>query len=269
MSAVAVRKSERVRTTEPEDVRELKWYFAQGGLSVFGSSTFGVQLDRAALFAFGGYDCKRCRGSGFVSSTKQKRQANERQAELLRMVGIDPKKLLAPAADRVCAKCDGMGWVARTRKRHDSGPLTARMTGSSKHGGAGGVDVGDVNLARMGAVQARLTRLFEASPTLHTALEAYYSPDGGSLLALYAMTAAGRKLLRKNPLGLPARQLIANEVADQKDKPNPNRRALLAAAEQDAQDLHRSAVEGWNLTRRTKPADVSNRAERLLAGGAL
>lgn len=262
-------QTETRKRRDPDDVKELKWYFASGGLGVFSSSTFGAQLERAALFAFGGYECKRCRGTGCVASSRKKRRANERQAEMLRLVGIDPNKLLPPALDRICGKCDGMGWVPRLRRTNNRGPLTAQMTGSSKRGGGGGVDVGAVNLARLGAVQRRLDKVCEDGAMLRDALEAYYSPDGGAMTSLYPMTPAGKRLLRKNPLGLPARQLIENEVKAQKDKPEGNRGALLASAESQSTELLNAAIDAWNGAHRVRKPDVSERAARLLDGGAL
>jgi hypothetical protein len=263
------------RIAHPSDSAELRWYYRSGGLAIFQSSAFGGLLDRAATMAFGGNACERCGGCGFVPSCSREaeswRQANERERELLVLVGIDPSELLPPLADRVCGVCSGSGWVPKRHRANKREALTARPrahggTWGSKKGKTGGVEVGDVSLARLGAVSGRLALL-----SLHeqAVLEEYYSPSGGALVALYPFTAAGKTLLRRNGQKLSPRQFFENESAEQSRKPTVQRGKLLETAEQQAGEVHREAVTAWVATkRRIIQRDVERRALELLDGSA-
>jgi hypothetical protein len=255
------------RLSHPSDAAELRWYFSSGGLGMFQASTMGSMLERASMFAFGGNDCEQCGGCGFVPSNPKKwREATDWQRQMLEFVGIAEKDLLPPLADRVCGDCQGLGWIPRESRANARSPLTARLTGSSKRGGGGGVDVGHVNIARLGAVSSRLSAI---DPRHAVILEAYYGPAGGALVALYAFTPAGHKLLRKNPQKLQPRQLIENEVAEELKRSEPQRKSLLAAAEEQASELHGEACTAWvSSKRRPSHEEARRRALELLDGGA-
>lgn len=261
------------RLYHPSDAAELRWFYRQGGLTVFSSSTFGQQLERAASVAFGGAPCAPCRGTGFVpSDLKAWHEKSEWERKILEViVGLEPGALDPPMADRVCRDCRGSGWIPKTRRHNARGELTARPRwgltgGGSKKGKSGGVEVSDADVARLGAVTARLAKVpfWELN-----VLAEYYSPGGGTILVLYAFTAAGKTLLRRNSQNLLPRQFFENEIKRQEEKPDKQRGALLEAATKQANEIHRSAVDAWANTKPRGDEELTRRAAlRLLDGDA-
>jgi hypothetical protein len=251
------------------DAEDLRWYWGSGGISAFDRSPLAGMLARAELYGRVARPCRHCGGdttkweggSGFVDSRtgSAPEAATAKQLEYAALIGIDLSSVPAPLGDRVCDKCGGRGWVATGNAPRGSGVVTARPTGSSiKHEGGVEMDIGD--MARMGRVSARLSALRGRSssvPAAH-ALEAYYSPDGGSLGALWHLTPAGTKMLRTNPQRLPPTQFFANEREAQVTAPKPNRKALFDAAEQQAKVLFEASCRLWNETR---PSRQRSRAE--------
>lgn len=261
----------RLRLQHPSDAADLRRHF-QSGLRFVYEGAFGQQLERASLYSFGGYSCKECGGTGFVATRakpwqKLLRNATEQQRAMYGLVlGVAPTDPLLepPLADRVCGKCKGMGWIERKRRASARAPLTVQLKGSSKKGRPPpSVRLSDDELKRTGAMESRLAQLDSWE---HMVLEDYYSP-GGSVVALMAYTPAGRTLLRRNKLDLPARQFFANELAAEAEKSEPRRRDLLAAAEEQAVEVHRRAVAAWVTTkRRVDPAATRRAALELLDG---
>jgi hypothetical protein len=239
------------------DARDLRWFFGTGGLDVFASSTFGAQLERAALFYSGGAKCRRCRGTGFVPQNARRwRKTTQLERELQRFVGQKARYLERPFADRVCAVCDGTGWRARRRRASARAALTARPRFAG-NGGAGGskplgvsgaaVDVGDINLERLGRVEGRLARVRVHSAISVEVLGSYYAPEGAQRFSIWHLTPAGKTLGRKNPQGLALSVLFANEVAADREKSDPRRRALIDTAGVQAAQLIDRAHRLWNL----------------------
>jgi hypothetical protein len=261
-NAIHATDTPRVSLRHPTDSAELRWYFSHGGLAVFQTSTFGSQLERMRMFAYGGRTCEPCAGLGFVPSKPDVwRAATERERELLSFVGINADELVPPLADQVCKPCGGRGWQPSQSRTNARAPLTARPRGSSVKGKPGGVDVGEVSLARLGAVTARLSRI---SAEHRLILDAFYSPSGGALVALYEVTPAGKTLLRRNSQRLSPRQFFENESAAQADKHDRQRGALLETAETQAAEIHREACAAWEATRHREARDVRALALAML-----
>jgi hypothetical protein len=247
-----------------DDVESLRWYFKTGGLSVFGMSTFGAQLDRAALFCYGGHECEKCLGSGFVPSNERKwREATEREAAMLAALDIEIER---PLADTVCGECKGMGWIANASRSNSKEPLTARPTGSSKRGkGADALSLDDCDMVRLGRVTRALGVVSDIDETLGFALAAYYSPgDWAPIDAVKPLTPAGKKLLKTNPQKLAPQLLFSNIEAEQREKPDPTRGALLGECAKQARDLYEDACRAWNFAVGRKEA----RLDLLLARSA-
>lgn len=229
------------------DAADLRWFFKSGGLDQFSESTFGIQLERAHLFAVGVRKCPRCKGRGFVASKKDWREPSRTEALLLKWEN-SPRKRLPPVLDRQCPKCECSGWVMRARNYGRGGPVTVRPTGSSKSGSTGAsIDPGDANIARLGSVTGRLAAVERHGSVFREALEAFYSPGGGAL-GLWALVPAGKTLLKRNGQRLPPRQFFENERQDAQAKHDKQRVALFETADAQADELLSLAHGIWNTT---------------------
>jgi hypothetical protein len=185
--------------------------------------------------------CGRCRGTGET---------------------IYPNDESAERQD-VCLRCGGQSYLV---------PVTARETGSSRHGRppqrVGGDDDGDAvscdvataswnedELLELGRVSRVLEHMRAADREAAEAFESYNGPDGdrwgahhwGRIFALWPHTVAGDKLAReaarRSRMGhgflLPPLALIASErdAELRGQTSNPRRRALISQADAQARRL--------------------------------
>jgi hypothetical protein len=233
----------------PSDISDLRWYFGAGGSDQFRASTMGAMLYLAELYAFRTETCGTCDGCGFVASSKERRAITEYQAMLLGLIGEAATLSLPPLADQQCHRCLGMGYTVRRGTSSRSTQVTVRETGSSiPTGGADCMPV-DANIARLGLVSSRLSKLPQLAAM---ALEAYYSPGGESLLALWELTPAGKTMLRGNGMSLPARQFFANRRAEQEMDFRGDRAAQFSEADTQSEELLRATCRAWNEAIRGK-----------------
>lgn len=273
-----------------QDVKDLRWYLAGGANDAYSpqASTFGALLERASLLNLGSRPCRNCggkrrpekAGTGFVPRdgtryvvalknfrrSEAKRlnvslTATPRQAAALKLVGIDayPKKLwnefyteLPHLLCRMCTTCNGRGWVEHHRKDRKR-QVTARPTGSSKHGGTTfTVETDEEALTRSGKVSRKLRQVREIDPVAAAAIARYYGPEGGGLGSLWHLTAAGKTLLRRNHLGLSVDHFFSNERAAEQakaknlEKGDSRRRKLFESATEQASELFEAACRLWN-----------------------
>lgn len=237
------------------DAEDLRWYFRTGGFGVFAQSPTAALLARLELFGRVASPCQRCggdperwtSGTGFEAS-RDEAPPTEQQRAYLEMLEIEVPDMLPPAGDRLCRDCEGRGWTLPRYRAHSTAPLTARPSASKKWDQAGGVEVDVSDLARLGKVSRRLSavRAHEAEAPILLAIEAYYSPDGGSLGALWHLVPSGKTMLRTNPQRLPPAQFFANLRAAQSVKPTQKRAAQFKAAEEQAFELFGACGRLWN-----------------------
>ncbi len=192
------------------DEDDLRLYFAQGADFFAAPSTFGRQLEQAALFSCELRPCKRCGGfdayqqgdefvaekggSGFITSSR-----DWRARRLLASISAERGHEVAGLpGDLTCPTCQGRGWVQRPLSR-DVAP-TVNLTGSSVVGSnvEPGGDLGA--LQRFGRVDRWLFRLARRSKLMWQVCAGYYAPEG-SLAALWILTTTGAKMYagRLNP----------------------------------------------------------------------
>lgn len=227
------------------DVLDLKWYFSCGGADKFRASTMGAMLDRASLYASTTEPCGRCQGVGFVARNPVDRHLTEHQAMLLGLLDFAEVRTLPPLADMPCAYCGSSGLrVRKTSSRKAGAEPSARPTGSSIRGGSSDGMPADADLARMGLVARKLSLLPKGAVEV---LEAYYSPGGGTMESLWALTPAGKTMLKSNGLELPHYQFFANKRAEQQREFCPTREAVFRAADEQASERHAAACQAWNM----------------------
>lgn len=236
------------------DSEDLRWYFRTGGLAVFAQSPTAALLARLEMYGKLARPCERCGGdpdrwtggSGFEAS-KAPSAPTEKQREFLALLELEVPELIA-MGDRVCRGCDGRGWALPRFRTHSTAPLTARPSMSTKWREAGGVEIDATDLARLGRVSGKLSgiRARQGEAPFAGALEAYFSPDGGSIGALWHLVPSGKTMLRTNPQRLPPQQFFANLRAAQAEKPNDKRRSQFEAAEQQASELFAGCGRLWN-----------------------
>lgn len=232
--SVAARVACQLATASPivssPDARDLRAFFARSGFaSVFESPT-GRILDLAELYSGGTSTCRKCGGSGFLSSTRARR-----------LRGVPP------SADATCPACRGLGFLWK-RSRHAHGSVTARPTGSSARGSWAQTGLDDADLHLLGSVSRRLADAAEFVPIAPDVLCAWYSPGGGNRIALWRFTEAGRRMLRRNKLDLDVDRFFENERAAAAKKHDRERLQQFAAADTEARELLRVASKAWNRT---------------------
>lgn len=246
------------------DAEDLRWYFRSGGLAIFAQSPTAALIARLQMFGQTARPCLRCGGdtvkwnggTGFVDSrTGRAPLTAEATRQSLDMVALLDIELPVALGDKLCPSCDGRGWAVPRWKTHSRAPITARPNGGSMPGkSTTGVDVDVTDLARLGHVTSWLDRIRARQGELPAAavLEAYYSPDGGSLGSLWAFTPAGKKMLKTNPRDLYPREFFANEREAQSTNPNDKRRLLFKAAEEQAEETFTAACRVANEARQVK-----------------
>lgn len=242
------------------DAEDLRWYFRTGGMGIFCPSPTAALIAQLEMYGRTARPCERCggdpvkwrAGTGFIDSStgKAPEQPTVSQSDMLRILDIELPFVLG---DQLCPDCGGRGWRIPKSKKHARAALTARPNGGAGKGkrkANTGVEVDVTDLARLGRVSGRLSavRAAEGNIPAAAALEAYYSPDGGSLGALWHLTPAGKTMLRTNPHRLPPSQFFANERAAQSEKPSAKRKALFDTAEEQAAVLFEAACRLWNAT---------------------
>jgi len=245
------------------ETRELLQYFGMGGVNgAFSWSPLAGQLKALELYAFHARPCKRCGGdrkkhiggTGFVCSSRKARAASDDQRARLALLGIHVDAELPPMADRVCKKCGGRGWVSPKRMTRSNGKteVTARPTGSSKHGLAPSVTVDASDLATLGSIGKRLEEVRSTHLPSAQALESWFGQprdDGGqSIRALWHLTDAGKALLKRNTFDLAPAEFFENERTDQAAHPDVNRKITFQAADKQAQQLWERTCRLWNST---------------------
>jgi ribosomal protein L40E len=251
---------------QPDDAADLRAFFGAGGATgAFLGSSFGAQLDRVERYAFRAKPCRRCGGdptlwtggSGFVASTRKARIANQQQVEYLALIGIEVAKsgLLPPPGDTECRKCHGRGWVVPTRpsRSANKAALTARPTGSSKHGVGPSSSVSGTDIALIGRIGRFVDELGGLSRRSVEELASWFGTprdEGGmSIRALWHLTPAGKTMLRRNNLDLPPALFFENERSAQAEKPDANRKQSFQAADAQAQEQWRATCRLWNHVR--------------------
>jgi len=232
-----------------------------------GRSTLGAQLDRMALFSFGSTPCLACGGDrvtgrpgcGFViGDPKLRRKGTTRPVSdaariFLAHAGIDPDTL-APQADTPCPKCGGFGFMPRQSKCRPRGPITAYPTGSSLPTDRGGYVLNEDKVKLCGSVGRWLAEVYAIDPDAATTIEVFHM-HGETRVPLWLCTEAGRTLLHRSELGRRALErldldralrTIDNERAAQELSPEPQREALLRAADRGAMVMLDRARSLWN-----------------------
>lgn len=256
-----------------EDVSDLKWYFRSGGITNLTGSNWGAALEKLSMFAYGCAECEDCGGSrkkkipgDGLERKRRTEQPTDEQSKLLALIDEKLAKKIAAAAPELtgewCTSCAGRGMIPRTSRTNLHGSPTARPTGSSKKG-RGGREADHGDLARLGSVTRRLSKLDEEHPGAADVLELYYGPDhDGTTVPLYQLVPAGRTLMKRNGQRLQWRQFFENELKDARDKNDAQRLALFEEAKRQAGELYRAACQAWNSVHRPKPRVVSAPGEQ-------
>jgi len=269
-------QTSKVRTRQPtsrdivyshlpgSDQDDLVWFFGQGQCT-FERSVLGYQLRRAELYSFGSRMCPRCKGSG-LKGKDQEQIIREAIATIEAMSPQELQRLRDSTRglrgkipewydDGRCKFCDGFGWVPRDRKHKRVGALTACPT------------VGELrpvpeepqsdDLERYGFVSDQLQRLDDREIQTLAAFfgsagsRNEHDKDRGRIFGVYALTPAGKKLLKmagkEGRLTPPLR--IENLATVQLTQYKPNRGELLKAARQQAESRLREAETEWKACR--------------------
>lgn len=239
------------------DAQDLKWYFRVGGLAMFSSSTMGPMLERASLFGAHARGCRACGGDpkrdiGGTGWTIGKRpRASVPTATEIAIArwgkGIYRQQLFA---DEPCRKCSGTGWRPAGRRVVPRALQTARPMGSSVKK-AGGPSATVKHLEVLAIVGRRLDQI--GTDDAATFL-AYFDEEGGSILAVWALTPAGKTLLRRNSTDLDPVRFFENQRLDQETHRDSGRQALFDAADEQAGDRLRRASFKWNSLKRSEEA---------------
>jgi hypothetical protein len=266
-----------------EDARRLRGYFRGGSGSMLQASNWGAQLDRLYLNSGGSLPCEACGGSiadgrvgcGFQPIARPKKKKTKAD-ELLAIVMDDPALANLEAemprmSGHYCPHCGGRGVTPLRSQTRPTGPITARPTGSSKHGSVPSTSLGD-DLVAVGWVLRGMTAIKGVWPGAIDVLEAHLGPDAdGTLFPIYPLTPAAKKLLRKNPHGLTPLKLLANEYTAAIEHQDATKKAIFATAETQARELRERATRAWNWAVHGDSDElfVAERALTLLDGGAL
>jgi len=240
-----------------EDQDDLVWFFGKGQCT-FERSVFGAQLELAEIFTFGSRLCPRCGGDGFRGDPE--RQIRDAIARVNAMTPRELERLRDAMRngrmpswydDGRCRFCDGCGWVPLHRKHRRGGELTAQPV------------VGELRpvpkepqsdeLERYGFVSDQLQRMDDQHiQTLAAFFGAAgsrneHDKDRGRIFGVYALTPAGKKLLKmagkEGDLTPPLR--IENQATLELTQRKQNRAALLEAAREQAEKRLRAAEQQW------------------------
>jgi hypothetical protein len=231
------------------DATDLRWYFRVGGMAMFSSSTMGPMLERASLFGAHARGCRACGGDakrniGGTGWTVGKRpRASMPTAEQVAIArwakGIYRQQLFA---DEPCRKCSGTGWRPAGRRVVPRALQTARPMGSSiKKAGGPSATVKHMEVL---AIVGR--RLDQVGPENAATFLAYFDEEGGSILGVWALTPAGKTLLRRNSTDLDPVRFFENQRLDQEAHRDAGRQALFEAADEQAAERLRNASRKWN-----------------------
>lgn len=146
--------------------------------------------------------------------------------------------------------------VTMAKARALSVPTTAQPTGSSVP--LGGPTLDDAQVHQFAVMARRLNAMRARWPLSVDVLDSYYGHDGGHEMALWALTAAGKTLLRRNSRGLDPFMFFENEREDAHERHDAQRLALMQEAGNQARELLDGACALWNLV---KAADQHTRPE--------
>jgi hypothetical protein len=249
---------------DESDAIDLKWYFKVGGLAIFSSSTMGPMLERAELLGSHARGCRACGGdpkrsvggSGWTIGKKPRKTAiTGAEVALARWAKTLYRQKLF--ADEPCRKCNGTGWRPAGRRVVPRALQTARPMGSSikKSGGPSAT----VKHLEVLAIVGR--RLDQIGPHHAATFLAYFDDDGGSIMAVWALTAAGKTLLRRNGTDLDPVRFFENQRLDQEQHRDAGRQALFDAADEQAADRISRASHAWN--------SLKNREEKARCPAAI
>jgi hypothetical protein len=270
------------------DAIDLRWYFRNPPLVGVPESGFSGQLERAAAFSFGVMGCTKCGGrrteptrdgSGYAPSGKlgkvgyaaawslamQELAKRDRflivtpgGADMLGLLGSiktvtweelrEAHPYIPDYMCHQCPRCQGSGTVERRAGKKK--PITARPTGGSMQGGGSAPTAtvhDDSGVVRYGRISRLLEAVGRRSLWSRMAIEIYFS-EGGSVVALWRYTDAGRSWLDRlpNPAKLAPDALFENERAAQKANPTEARQRMLAAVVQEADERWDEACRAWN-----------------------
>lgn len=213
---------------------DLDWYFGEGS-ATFERSTFGSQLEHAALFASATRPCFDC--GGIPESTYGGEVGGTGFAE----------------SGAECRRCCGVGWVVCDQR--PSGPLTVKPKPVPR--AESGYWPGHDTLVRFATVSRVIRAVAETSPVLASVLRAYYGDQGarwgltknGRIFSVYPLTKAGRRLLETSRRKSESRDAVLHddevlgvEQELQRAQPNDLRRLLLTRADMEARGLHVGAL---------------------------
>jgi hypothetical protein len=232
------------------DAAELRWYVKVGGLALLSSSTMGPMLERAQLHSSHARGCRSCGGDpvrniGGTGWTIGKRSRASRltPTELAIAKWAKSKLRRQLLADTPCGKCQGTGWRPAGRRVVPRARQTARPMGSSIKKSSGP----SVTVRHMEVLAIVGRRLGLVGPKHAATFLAYFDEDGGSTLGLWALTPAGKTLLRRNHSDLDPVRFFENERLDQERHRDAGRLALFEAADAQAAELLSRASFAWNL----------------------
>ncbi len=232
------------------DAQDLKWYFKVGGLAMFSSSTMGPMLERAEMQGSHARGCRACGGdpkrniggTGWTVGKKPKvtKVTPEQLAIAQWAKDIFRQRIFA---DEPCRKCSGTGWRPAGRRVVPRALQTARPMGSSVKKSSGG---GSVLVKHMEVLAIVGRRLDQIGPEDAATFLAYFDDDGGSIMAVWALTPAGRTLLRRNSTDLDPVRFFENQRLDQEQHKDAGRQALFDAADEQAASRISRASLKWN-----------------------
>lgn len=231
------------------DAQDLKWYVRVGGIACFSSSTMGPMLDRARLMGSHARGCRACGGDpkrniGGTGWTCGKRPRTTQVTATELAIAKWSKSLHRQKlfADEPCGKCAGTGWRPAGRRVVPRERQTARPMGSSIKK-AGGPSATVKHMEVLAIVGRRLDQI---GPEHTATFLAYFDEDGGNILAVWALTPAGRTLLRRNSTDLDPVRFFENQRLDQEQHRDAGRQALFEAADEQAADRISRASLAWN-----------------------